>query len=182
MGRGEPQGRRPRHDEIRDDAGYVPRPSHRSPPSLLSTSKAGFTAGMGARMTACPQCHVPFKPKRTTQKFCCRPCLYASQRGEGHHSWKGDQASRRAGRSRALRLFANRPCEACDAPTAERHHEDGNPLNNDPANVRMLCRPCHLAQHDFVEIGGRGKSKRPIEVRRAYQREYMREWRRKRAA
>jgi len=43
-------------------------------------------------------------------------------------------------------------CEACGAKlprradgriVAQTHHKDGNPQNNDPANLQVACRECH---------------------------------------
>ena len=64
--------------------------------------------------------------------------------GEGHHAWKGDGATEKAGRSRALRMYAARPCASCAVDRAERHHLDGNTLNNAPENIVFLCRKCHM--------------------------------------
>lgn len=73
--------------------------------------------------------------------------------GDQHFRWKGDQAARHTGRHRAQKLFAATVCEQCGA-TAEtagkplqRHHKDGNPLNNAPGNVEILCEDCHVAEH-----------------------------------
>lgn len=66
------------------------------------------------------------------------------KRGQDHPNWLGDCASEKAGRSRALRLFPSGPCIRCDDPNGERHHKDGDTLNNDPNNVEMLCRKCHM--------------------------------------
>jgi len=41
------------------------------------------------------------------------------------------------------------PCTICGDPKSERHHKDGNTLNNDPGNIQIVCRKCH------AEIDGR---------------------------
>ncbi len=54
------------------------------------------------------------------------------------------------GRSHARRRFdlAGIACQRCGArPARQRHHVDRDPQNNDPANVEMLCVPCHRAEH-----------------------------------
>jgi 5-methylcytosine-specific restriction endonuclease McrA len=39
-------------------------------------------------------------------------------------------------------------CEDCFyAAARERHHVDGDPRNNTPENVRLLCRSCHHRAH-----------------------------------
>ena len=65
------------------------------------------------------------------------------KRGQEHPRWLGDQITKQSGRSRALRWFPDGPCEVCGSP-AERHHVDDNTANNDPANIRMLCRRHHM--------------------------------------
>ncbi len=44
-------------------------------------------------------------------------------------------------------------CERCGvAPPIDRHHIDGNPRNNDRANIAFLCRRCHQAVDGRLEI------------------------------
>lgn len=39
-------------------------------------------------------------------------------------------------------------CEECGTTTdLHVHHEDGNPANNDEANLKTLCGSCHLRLH-----------------------------------
>ena len=43
-------------------------------------------------------------------------------------------------------------CERCaTGPPLECHHVDGDRENNDPANLEVLCPPCHLAEHDRLK-------------------------------
>ncbi len=57
----------------------------------------------------------------------------------------GNAASVKAGRTRALRTFRDiGPCASCGSYLSERHHIDGNTLNNDPINIAVLCRKCHM--------------------------------------
>jgi len=61
------------------------------------------------------------------------------------------------GRARARSQFSLAPtCAKCGVKREkynyvrlERHHKDGNPLNNDPSNIETLCRNCHM------EVDGR---------------------------
>lgn len=65
--------------------------------------------------------------------------------GAEHHSWLGDGVSERGGRTRALRTYPDiGSCSKCGAPKAERHHKDQNTANNDPSNIEILCRRCHM--------------------------------------
>jgi formylmethanofuran dehydrogenase subunit E len=50
------------------------------------------------------------------------------------------------GHQRAQRLFPMKACENCGSAGRDRHHRDGNTLNNDPANIAILCRRCHQAE------------------------------------
>jgi len=52
------------------------------------------------------------------------------------------------GRQRARKLFpVLGMCEKCEnKPAFERHHLDGNQLNNHPQNVARLCRHCHMIE------------------------------------
>lgn len=104
---------------------YV-RPSHR--PRRFCSSDCGSRSMAGSKQAAA---HVE---KRT-------------RRGTAHPRWMGDAAGVRAGRSRALRMYRNiGPCLMCGARQAERHHVDGNTLNNEPGNIRALCRKCHMEE------------------------------------
>lgn len=67
--------------------------------------------------------------------------------GDEHHAWRGDDVRRIEGRKRAERRFPAVECSVCGRKPAERHHIDSNPLNNDPGNIAILCRSCHVAAH-----------------------------------
>ncbi len=69
--------------------------------------------------------------------------------GENNPNWHGVRAQPKAGRKRAWRNFSARPCQVCGNTRSERHHSDGNPLNNVPENVVFLCRAHHM------EVDGR---------------------------
>lgn len=57
--------------------------------------------------------------------------------GKNNYNWKGDEAGIMAGRRRAQKLF--------DCPEGmERHHMDGNPLNNAPENIMFVTRKEHF--------------------------------------
>jgi uncharacterized protein YlaI len=66
--------------------------------------------------------------------------------GDQHHHWKGDSATDKSGRTRALRKFsAPDKCGRClKIGRVDRHHVDGNTLNNEPSNIEFLCRKCHM--------------------------------------
>jgi hypothetical protein len=67
-------------------------------------------------------------------------------RGETHPRWKGDAANVTTGRERARRRFAADACVQCGATeNLDRHHVDGNTRNNEPENVEVRCRRCHMS-------------------------------------
>jgi hypothetical protein len=70
---------------------------------------------------------------------------------EEHPAWKGCKASIKAGRSRALRRYQPQPCSVCGKTRSERHHLDGNTLNNEPCNILFVCRKCHMAKDGRIE-------------------------------
>jgi hypothetical protein len=62
---------------------------------------------------------------------------------EKNPMWKGDKVSKITGNNRAERWYKLKPCVRCGGK-AERHHKDGNTLNNKPENIAFLCRRCHM--------------------------------------
>ena len=81
--------------------------------------------------------------------------------GPEHYAWKGDSANIKTGRTRAERKFNKKPCEKCGITTGliERHHKDGDTLNNEPENIEFVCRRCHMQKdgrlEKFSELGKR---------------------------
>lgn len=64
------------------------------------------------------------------------------------------------GRKRAQRMFPMKQCEMCGgATTLQRHHVDGNVMNNDPDNVKVLCQKCHTKVHMMIGNWGKGAVK-----------------------
>lgn len=67
--------------------------------------------------------------------------------GENHPNWKGDLITEKSGRSRAIRYFpVIGDCSLCGSPRSERHHIDGNTINNSPSNILIICRKCHMKE------------------------------------
>lgn len=52
-------------------------------------------------------------------------------------------------RQRARRRFLMGPCFKCGKPGKDRHHKNDDVSNNEPDNIAILCRRCHM------EIDGR---------------------------
>ena len=121
----------------------------------------------------CAGCEREFvayvRPCRPARRFCSAECGARAmagrkqspdhvasrvRRGADHPRWLGDEASRSAGHARAWRRYRDiGPCVRCGAEKSERHHRDGNTLNNEPENIEVLCRRCHMeADARLVEL------------------------------
>jgi hypothetical protein len=57
----------------------------------------------------------------------------------------------RSGRRQAERLFPSSPCELC-GKKGERHHINGDPIDNRRENISFLCRRCHMAADGRLEV------------------------------
>jgi hypothetical protein len=72
--------------------------------------------------------------------------------GPDHHAWKGDSATPSSARERARTRFAAKICSKCGSrKKVERHHIDSNPFNNEPENIAVLCRRCHMDSDGRME-------------------------------
>jgi len=64
---------------------------------------------------------------------------------------KGDDATPQSARGRARRKTVITSCVQCGYNGTSRrievHHRDGNPYNNQPENLEVLCRACHGLRH-----------------------------------
>jgi hypothetical protein len=65
-------------------------------------------------------------------------------KGEKHPQWKGEMATSGGKRKRARRRYKLGPCDDCGKPATDRHHSDGDTGNNEPGNIAILCRRCHM--------------------------------------
>lgn len=94
----------------------------------------------------CEHCGTPFvKKKNTMGRFCSMKCMGLGKKGEKNPGWKGDNIKPGSGRNRAIRMYPEKlPCCNCGYPKSERHHIDGNTVNNLPENIMRLCKKCHM--------------------------------------
>lgn len=82
--------------------------------------------------------------------YCSMACLnhWAPRRilrGPDNPQWKGDNLKwRESGHGRCRKMYALGPCAICGKQAIDRHHKDGNTVNNAPENVQILCRRCHM--------------------------------------
>jgi hypothetical protein len=80
-------------------------------------------------------------PKERKKRISIR--VKCNQR-EKNPMWKGNKVSNDSARQRAIRWFP--------APKGfDHHHIDGNPLNNDPSNIRIQTRKNHMIEDGRLE-------------------------------
>jgi hypothetical protein len=81
-----------------------------------------------------------FKGRHHTEK--AKASIKSGMSGVG---WKGDNICKAQGNCRAIKLYPILgKCELCECDATDRHHKDGNTLNNEPSNVQRLCRKHHI--------------------------------------
>jgi len=129
---------------------------------------------------SCAACGQGFeryvRKSKAEPQFCSKDCYHSTLPGrsltadhrakigmsrsrEKHPLWKGDDAKPKTGRCRARNWFEAKPCATCGAARSERHHVDGNTLNNAPSNIQHLCRRCHMTVDGRIEnVAGRRKN------------------------
>lgn len=81
--------------------------------------------------------------KAASARDCWKCWLKRPKRGALHHNWKGNDVTRDSGRDRARRWYPMGKCIRCGRDGKDRHHKNGDTLNNDPSNIEILCRRCH---------------------------------------
>lgn len=113
-------------------------------------------------MALCERCDKP-RPNHN-RRWCSAECReladgYARW-GAENPAWKGDAAEySETKRCRAQRRYILGKCDSCGKPAFDRHHRDGNTGNNEPFNIGVLCRRCHMLED--------GRLQRFIEMARA---------------
>ena len=97
--------------------------------------------------TACSKCGLP--NDRLPQRY-CRACHAAYARAHRlRHVDLPDHQRLRANARAYANVYQRRgklvpqPCERCQSPDAQKHHDDYTV----PLQVRWLCRSCHLHYH-----------------------------------
>lgn len=82
-------------------------------------------------------------PEFSKRRFCNRSCKGVSQLLENPVNGTGAR-----GRKQARSMVVKSKCEACETShRLEVHHRDGNPANNEPSNLAVLCMICHRKEH-----------------------------------
>ena len=102
----------------------------------------------------CAYCQKPYKTQG--ERYCSCVCMGLAQRLTNNPNWKGgtyrpdrykvvyNEAGKRGREHRFIvERIINRPL----LPTEVVHHIDGNPENNDPANLHIVSRGEHRKEH-----------------------------------
>ena len=100
--------------------------------------------GCGKETTALSLCNMHYKRFKRGEKNMSPKRIVAFNLREKNGNWKGSNATISTGRIRAERWFSLGKCELCNNHAQDRHHRDGNSLNNHPLNIQLLCRRCHM--------------------------------------
>lgn len=84
------------------------------------------------------------------RKYCGRECMRKAFVKVGNDTRQNYSASHHSARSLAyLVLGREYCCEKCGSTAnIDVHHKDGNRNNNTPENIELLCRSCHLKEHN----------------------------------
>lgn len=115
-------------------------------------------------MRTCEMCDSHL---HTGKRFCTHECyslwLKISRIGPDNPNWKADSTHRGTHQTRAWRMYRADQCSECGAQPAERHHADGNRLNNESSNIAILCRRCHMLADGRLAafVGNRQKPRDP---------------------
>jgi hypothetical protein len=122
---------------------------------LSALERAGVPSPyrFGGQWFACPVCGDAFRSNagRKSRRTCSEKCARVIRSGERSALWLGDDVTPQAARARARRQVCVTACERCGHDGSryrlDVHHRDGNPYHNDPANLEVLCRSCHMREH-----------------------------------
>ena len=109
-----------------------------APIATITVSKYGYKKGEPMRFVHCHH----WKGRHHTEKS--KEKVRQAKWGEKNGMWKGESIVEETGRQRARFRYELRECVLCGEPATDRHHRDGNTANNDPPNVQILCRRCHM--------------------------------------
>lgn len=123
-------------------------------------------AGRRVRLEECEECGNEYLRGYPAQRFCSQRCWYDSNTGPGHPRYDGHVTTNNGyafytvGHPEHPLALVHRivferehgydTCDECgNNPVQHVHHEDGDRLNNEPSNLRGLCRPCHARIHNL---------------------------------
>lgn len=107
----------------------------------------------------CKHCTKPFSHVSRNKKYCSPECEEKARKGHRRRAKtrrayhrnpvprRQASMSRKQAREFAIAELVTTVCMRCGAvkkvAETEVHHRDGNPFNNDIANLAILCMKCH---------------------------------------
>jgi hypothetical protein len=94
--------------------------------------------------------------------YCDRLCMRKSfLKKDGVSTWVNSHTTAR--RTYALFIGENR-CSVCgkDSGRLDVHHIDFNEQNNNPENLKLLCRSCHMKTHRVIKTCSVENCDRPV--------------------
>ena len=88
--------------------------------------------------------------REAVYKVCSTECRVVYRRhrqtGANNSNWRHESNNYGTGHSRAIATFTLEPCVVCGSEKSERHHIDGNYMNNERSNIMFLCRKHHMQE------------------------------------
>lgn len=82
------------------------------------------------------------------RKYCDRMCMRKAFVKKGDPCQDYSSAHHSAREIKYLIEGSEKICEICGSTkNIDVHHKDGNFSNNDPENLMLLCRSCHMKEH-----------------------------------
>lgn len=124
-------------------------------PTRADRCRSCYLALMAATRTACQDCGKTLP--RCSKATLCRACWLKPALGDGH------------GRARRRYPLDGRECEydGCSESAVDRHHVNGNTLDNERENIAFYCRRHHMAIDGRLDrfagaSGGRGRGSGPV--------------------
>ena len=118
-----------------------------------------------AKIQSCEVCH---NPRGDNERFCSRSCEHENRRIVRQNKLlRGELISSGTIRRATIESRGN-ICEKCqltewmgETIPIDIHHLDGNPNNNAPENIQVLCKNCHALTPSFgAKNKGSGRAKR----------------------
>ncbi len=137
--------------------------NHRAPGSyLLPGACTSEIAKMDSRL--CEGCGGPLVRRANEHDR-----YWATRRFCSPHCWDTNRPVTKpkvTGRSRANVLYPGEPCSVCGKPyggrgNVQRHHVDGDTMNNGRTNIAFLCITHHMQAHRLRDGHGPGGGARP---------------------
>lgn len=120
-----------------------------------------------SNITTCLNCGKTEKKYNTTGKYCSNLCQKKHQSKTKYELWKEGKSTIGKGclRTNLIEEYGYK-CSVCEISewmnkpiSLEIDHEDGDPFNNTPSNLRLICPNCHSQTLSYKgKNKGKGRS------------------------